>query len=93
MKNGVMYSAEGDGSMAYIVASDVQIGKELWRAKAFHVHINPFYVQSVFISELKFSESNLLVRDERSRCYVLDLAKHRVHKDSCSKYFSPPAAH
>lgn len=84
--NNVKYSAEGDGRTGYVVATDDSNGTELWRAKIFHVHLKPFLeedVQWVFISDLKLSGNALLVRDEKSRCYRVDLFTKHVQRSSC----------
>jgi hypothetical protein len=84
--NNVKYSAEGDGRTGYVVATDDSNGKVMWRAKIFHVHLKPFLeedVQWVFISDLKLSGNALLVRDEKSRCYRVDLSTKRVQRSSC----------
>jgi hypothetical protein len=84
--NNIKYSAEGDGRTGYVVATDVSSGKELWRAEIFHVHLKPFLeedVQWVFINCLKVTDSALLVRDEKSRCYRLNLDTRHVEKTRC----------
>ncbi len=80
------YSAQGDGRTGYVVANEVTTGKELWRVKIFHIHIKPWLeedVQWVFISDLKLLDSTLLVRDEKSRCYRVDLTTKQVKKSDC----------
>jgi len=80
------YSAAGDGRRGYVLASDLITGKELWRAEIFHINIKPFLeedVQWVFISDLKLSGKTLLVRDEKSRCYTVDLVTTHVQKSRC----------
>lgn len=86
VRNNIEYSTDGDGRTGYVVATDVANGKELWRAKIFHVHLKPFLeedVQWVFITDLKLVDNALSVRDEKSRCYRLDLATRYVRKTQC----------
>jgi len=85
--NGIMYSASGNGRAGYVVATDVATGKELWRQRIFKTHIRRKLeedVQWIFISHLAVDGGNLLVRDEKSRCYTLDLGKHHVRKAACA---------
>jgi hypothetical protein len=37
----------------------------------------------VFITDLNLDSNALLIRDEKSRCYRLDLDKKRVTRDTC----------
>lgn len=88
---GVRYSAEGDGRDQYVVAVDATSGNELWKVKVFHNRVKFWVeedVQWVFITNLKLAYKLLLVRDERSRCYAVDLTKKRVNKQPCGT-FSP----
>jgi hypothetical protein len=90
-RDGITYSAAGDGRSAYVIASDAKTGSELWRVKIYHVHINPFMeedVQWIYISGLKLSGNALLLRNEAARCYRLDLAKKSVREDKCTEYLS-----
>ena len=83
----IIYSAQGDGRTGYVVANEVATGKELWRAKIFHIHVKPWLEEDnqwIFISDLKLSDDALLVRDERSRCYRVDLASRHVQKSRCA---------
>lgn len=84
---GVRYSAPNDnGTTAYVLAADAETGKELWRATIFRSTIKPYIeedVQWVFITELKLDDNSLLVRDEKSRCYRLDLATRRSKRHKC----------
>lgn len=86
VRGNIRYSAQGDGRIGYVIASEVTTGKELWRVEIFRIHIKPWIeedVQWVFISDLKLLDNALLVRDEKSRCYRLDLATRRVQKSLC----------
>ena len=86
VSGNIKYSAQGDGRTGYVVASEVTTGKELWRVEVFRVHLEPGLeedVQWVFISDLKLLDSTLLVRDEKSRCYRVDLATKHVKKSQC----------
>ena len=46
-------------------------------------------VQWVFISDLKLDEDSLLVRDEKNRCYSIQLNTRRVRKTQCGSTFPP----
>ena len=86
ISNGVRYSVEGDGRDQYVVARDVPKDKVLWRVLVFHTRIDPFKeedVQWVFISELKLVDKTLFIKDEKSRCYTVNLATHEVRKQAC----------
>jgi hypothetical protein len=91
---GLRYSAEGDGRDQYVLASNATSGKELWKVKVFHTHVHSEMeqdVQWVFITNLKLVNDALLVRDEKARCYSVDLKTHRVHKTSCGTVFTQQA--
>ena len=84
--DGVTYSVAGDGREGYVVATETSTGKELWKVKVFTVHIKLWMeedVQWVFITDLSLDSNALLIRDEKARCYRLDLEKKRVKKDLC----------
>jgi hypothetical protein len=86
ISNGIRYSADGDAKDQYVVAQDVPSGKILWKAKVFHNHIKFWMeidVQWVCITDLKLVGNSILVSDERSRCYSLDLTTKRVKKRQC----------
>jgi hypothetical protein len=86
----IRYSAEGDGRDEYVVAADASRGNVLWKVKIFHNHIKFWMegcVQWVYISDLKLVDNSLLVRDERSRCYSVDLTRKRVTKRQCGDAF------
>lgn len=83
ISGAIRYSAEGNGLDEYVVAADASNGKELWRVRVFHNEIDPTLeedVQAVFITNLKLMGNSLSIRDEKSRCYSLDLATKRVTK-------------
>ncbi len=91
VSRGIRYSADGDGRDQYAVASDASSGKQLWKVKVFHTDIKFWIeedVQWVFITDLKVIDSSLFVRDEKARCYSVDLNTHRVRKASCSTAFT-----
>jgi hypothetical protein len=91
MDSGIVYSASGDGADQYLVAKDASSGRELWKVKVFHSHIGFWRepdVQLVFITDLKLMGKSLFVRDERSRCYSIDLTERRVRKHECDGIFS-----
>jgi hypothetical protein len=86
VKGNVNYSAQGDGRTGYVVATEVATGKELWRANIFRIHFKPWIEQDnqwIFISDLKLLDDTLLVRDERSICYRVDLGTRHVRKANC----------
>ena len=88
---GIRYTAQGDGRDHYVVAADLSSGNELWRVKVFHSHIEPWVeedVKWVFITDLKLAGNALLVRDEKSRRYSIDLTKRRAQKLQCGGVFS-----
>jgi hypothetical protein len=86
-QNGVLYSAPNDDvRRPYVVASDATTGRELWRLPIFETKIKPDLeedVQWVFIIRLWFKGNDLVVRDEKSRCYRVDVASKAVEKVSC----------
>ena len=45
--------------------------------------------QWVFISDLKFAGNSLLVRDEKNRCYSIELNTKHVKKAQCGSVFPP----
>jgi hypothetical protein len=85
---GVEYSAVGDGRVQYVLATEVATGMSLWKVKVFHTFVKPWIeedVQWVFITDLKLAGQTLLIRDEKSRCYSLDLKTRRVQKERCNR--------
>ena len=93
--DGIRYSAEGDGRDEYVVATDIASGKLLWKIKVFHNRIE-FWIEEdnqwVFISDLKLSGNSLLIRDEKARCYLIDVAKRHRKKQSCGNTFPSQTA-
>jgi hypothetical protein len=90
VSGGIRYSAEGDGRNQYVAAADASSGNVLWRVKVFHTHIKFWVeedVQWVFITNLKLVGNSLLVRDEMSRCYSVDLTKRKVRRQQCDEVF------
>jgi hypothetical protein len=86
ISGGIRYSAEGNGIDEYVIAADASNGKELWKVRVFHNEINPSLeedVQWVFITNLKLEGHSLSIRDEKWRCYSLDLATKHVTKRFC----------
>ncbi len=85
--NGITYSAEGDGKNGYVVATQTSTQKELWRVRIFKVHIKFWLgeedVQWVYITDLRIAGNSLLVRNEKARCYDLDLTKRKSRRTSC----------
>ena len=88
---GVRYSADRDGRNQYVVATDIANGKQLWKIRVFHNHIKPWIeedVQWVFITALQLANNAVLVRDEKARCYAIDVKTHRVSRTPCNPIFS-----
>jgi hypothetical protein len=88
--NGVRYSADRDGRDQYAVATDIATGKQLRKVKVFRTHIKFWIeedVQWVFITDLKLMDSSLFVRDDKARCYAVDINTHRVRKAPCGAAF------
>jgi hypothetical protein len=91
VSDGIEYWADCDGRDAYVVATDIGSGKVLWKVKVFHNRIKFWIeedVQWVYITNLKLTGQSLLVRDEKSRCYSIDLTAKRVKSQSCRNDFS-----
>jgi hypothetical protein len=84
---GVEYSAHGDGTHAWITATEVTTRKELWTAKVFRIHTHWWKGEEdnqwVYISGLKLEPNALLIKDERERCYSLDLNTKGVKRENC----------
>jgi hypothetical protein len=91
--NGIRYSAEGDGRDSYVVATDAKSGQTLWRVKVFHTRIKFWQGEEdnqwLFISDLKLSADSLFARDEKNRCYSINLNTRRVRKMECGNAFPP----
>ncbi len=90
ISGGIRYSAGGNGRDQYLIAADASRGDELWRIKVFHNHIKPWWeedVQWVFITDLKLVDHSILVRDEKSRCYWVDLTSRHVKRNECGDEF------
>jgi hypothetical protein len=87
LSNGVEYSAHGDGTHAWVAATEVATSKELWTAKVFSIHTHWWKGEEdnqwVYISDLKLEPNALLIKDERERCYSLDLNTRRVKQEHC----------
>ena len=86
---GVVYQATGNGETAFIIAKDEKTGKELWKAKVYHVHIDPLKegdVQMIFIKGMLLSSKTLVIQDEAGRCYRLDLETQKVRGTGCRQY-------
>ena len=92
VSGGIRYSAAGNGKDQNVVATDVASGKVLWQVRVFHNEIEASLeedVQWIYITDLKVVDRSLLVKDERSRCYSVDLRDKRVTKRFCGWAFSP----
>jgi hypothetical protein len=86
--DGIRYSAAGDGRDQYVVATDTSSNKVLWKASVFHNQIDNRLeedVQWVFITRIRLQGKSLLVQDEKSRCYSVDLTSKEVTRQRCSK--------
>jgi hypothetical protein len=87
LSGDVEYSAHGDGTRAWVVASEPATHKELWRAKVFLVRTHWWKGEEdnqwVYISDLKLELNALFIKDERERCYSLDLNTRRVRREHC----------
>jgi hypothetical protein len=86
---GVIYHATGDGEAAFIIAKDEKTGKEFWKAKVYHIHIDPLKQeddQIIFIKGMLLSGKKLLIQDEAGRCYRLDLETQKVQGTGCREY-------
>jgi len=90
--SGIRYSAHGDGKNSYIVANNLN-GKEQWRVKVFHTRIEFWRGEEdnqwVFISDLKSAGNSLLVRDEKNRCYSIDLNTTRKESTVRQRFPTP----
>lgn len=86
-KNGIRYSAPNDRpKVGYVLATEAQSGRKLWDLVIYETKIYPEFeedVQWVFITHLKLDRGFLLVQDEKSRCYRVDLKSRRVQTQSC----------
>ena len=85
--NGVEYSADGDGRTQYVTATDIKTSKQLWKIKIFRTHVKPWIEEDdqwVFITALALKGNSLDIRDEKARCYELDLTTKHVRKRACS---------
>jgi hypothetical protein len=87
LSGGVEYSAHGDGTRAWVAATDVATHKELWTAKVFRIHTHWWKGEEdnqwVYISDLKLEPNALFIKDERERCYSLDLSTRHVKREHC----------
>jgi hypothetical protein len=85
--NGVEYSARGDGEKGWITATDTTTKKELWTAKVFRIHTywwkGEIDNQWIYVSYLALEQNALAIKDERGRCYRLDLNTRHVKRDRC----------
>jgi hypothetical protein len=80
---GVTYSAPNkNGMINYVLASDLS-GKELFRIKVFDMPIDPKLeedAQWIFITHLELSGDSLLVKDEKGRCFAINLTTRAVKR-------------
>jgi hypothetical protein len=80
---GITYSAPNHaGTSNYVYASD-STGKELFRVKIFDMPIDPKLeedVQWIFITDLRLTGGSLQVKDEKGRCYLINLVTRSVKR-------------
>jgi hypothetical protein len=84
--SGIEYLVAGDGTAQYVIARDLKASKVLWKVEIFRTRMNPRLeedVQWVFITAMNLSHNALLIRDEGSRCYMLDLRSKIVSRRYC----------
>ncbi len=90
---GIRYSAHGDGKDSYVLGTDQATGKQLWRVKVFHNRVHWWRGEEdnqwVFISNMKLAGNALLIRDEKNRCYLVNVKTKRVKKHPCDGVFPP----
>ncbi len=89
--NGVQYSAE-DGNDSYVIATDAATRKILWKVKVFHNRVHWWRGEEdnqwIFITDLKLAGKTLIVRDEKNRCYSIQLdARPQANKSACNDIF------
>jgi hypothetical protein len=90
ISRGIRYSAGGDGRNEYVIAADDSSGNILWKVKVCHNYIERWKeedVQWFFITDLKMEENFILVKDEKARCYSVNLTKKNVKNLSCGNHF------
>jgi hypothetical protein len=95
-EDGVEYSADGNGWEGFVVASDPISRKELWRVRLFKIRINTWVeidVQSVYVTTLRWSAKGLYVRDERSKCYLVNIKSRSERNVSCAEMDSTLPSH
>ena len=84
-RDGVTYSAMGDVSEEFVVATDEKTKQELWRVRVYKVVVNASWRDGgPFISRLKLSGNALYVKDEAGRCYQVDLRSRTAKWASCT---------
>jgi hypothetical protein len=77
---GITYSAPAQ-FMGYVVATDAQSHRELWRERIYTVKIKPTLerdVQDVFITSLAVQGAVLIVANERGERFSLNLSSRKV---------------
>jgi len=83
---GVVYTASAEpDKMGIVEALNEVTGKILWEKQIYRVSMNPLLesdVQWVFIREMKIAGDNLLITNERGKCFVLDLKTREVREVS-----------
>ncbi len=76
----VVYSAPHD-AMGFVVATNSETKKELWRVRVYEVKKDPKLegdVQDVFITSLVMEGESLIVTNEKGKKFRLDLATQKV---------------
>jgi hypothetical protein len=84
--DGIEYSAHGEGKVGSVVATELSSGKSLWKVRVFRIHTHWWKGEEdnqwIFVSDMALVGSALIVKNERMRCYLLDLAQH-VKRQPC----------
>ena len=87
LSNGVEYSARGNGTHAWIAATEVATRNELWTAKVFQIHTHWWKGEEdnqwVYISDLRLEGNTISIKDETDKCYSLDLNTRHVKQATC----------
>lgn len=82
--NNIKYTVPNDdGIREYIQAWDIKAKRKIWELTIFTNPIQPGLerdVQWVFIEKIKLEKDNLLITDERSRQFRLDLKTRQIKR-------------
>jgi hypothetical protein len=80
--NSVEYSAPFE-FMGFVVATDVNDRKVLWKKRIYSIHYIPYLetdVQDVFITSLSIEGNDLIIRNEDDCKFSLNLTSRKVSK-------------